>query len=131
MAKSHKILIVEDEKLLSWALARSLERSGYQVRQVADAESAIEDLERCNHDVVLVDFHLPDLDGIEVARRARRCHPQTIVLMMSAYEPRDLHLDPRLVDGYFHKPIDLGDLGAEIERIFHEREQTEAARNGA
>ena len=127
MKRHPKILIVEDEKLLSWALARSLERSGYRVQQASTGQRAIADLESTAHDAVLVDYHLPDVDGLEVARRARRSNPETIVLLMSAYEPRDLQLDPRFVDGYFHKPIDLAELGAELQRILDEREHAAAA----
>ncbi|MCK6408031.1 AAA family ATPase [Thauera sp.] len=70
-----RVLVVEDVELNRCIAGTLLEAEGHRVRFAADGYGALEAHEREDFDVVLLDIHLPDLDGMEVARRIRR-HPE-------------------------------------------------------
>ena len=67
-----RILIVEDEAALVTLLSYSLEKEGFTVRVAADGEQALEALAEEPPDLVLLDWMLPHLSGIEICRRIRR-----------------------------------------------------------
>ena len=66
-----RVLVVEDEEDIAFPLVRTLEREGYTVTWVEDGEAALERLQGDEEDVVILDLGLPDMDGLEVCRRAR------------------------------------------------------------
>lgn len=66
------ILIAEDDRDLSSLIKRHLEDEGNRVLQAFDGQSALEIVERDKPDLLILDWMLPRLDGLEVARRVRR-----------------------------------------------------------
>ena len=84
---TRRVLIVDDHAGFRRSAGRSLEATGWQV--VGEAESgaaAIEALETCRPDVVLLDVGLPDVSGIEVARRLHREAPDLAVVLISTHD---------------------------------------------
>lgn len=80
-----RILIVEDEENTRIALGDMLARRGFQAVAVPSAEEALEELERERFDVMLTDLRMPDMDGIELARRVKQTYPMLFVLVVTAY----------------------------------------------
>jgi len=78
------ILIVDDEKLVGWSLRQRLEREGYQVDVAETGEKARAKF-RSGFDLVLLDYQLPDADGLELLRELRAGHPDTIVILLTAH----------------------------------------------
>jgi len=78
------VLVVDDEDLIRWSLRARLEESGYKVLEAPDGRSA---LERASGsvDLVLLDFRLPDVDGLELLHRIKEAHPDTLVVLMTAH----------------------------------------------
>ncbi|MBM3791123.1 MAG: response regulator [Acidobacteria bacterium] len=111
------VLIVEDQKLLNWSLVRALSKWGYQVSPVASGQDAVFELERSAFDVVLLDYRLPDVDGLQIARRARKLHPESVIVLLTAFQLSELAVDPGLIDAYFNKPLDLEELHRTLESI--------------
>jgi DNA-binding response OmpR family regulator len=66
-----QVLVVEDEEDIAFPLARTLEREGYEVARVETGRDALEEMAMSIYDVVILDLGLPDIDGLEVCRRAR------------------------------------------------------------
>ena len=111
LTDSTRVLIVDDEPLIRWALAQALVDRGCTVVEAADGRSArqaIVDAHRA-FDVVLLDYRLPDSRDLTLLRAVRRLSPRTRVLMMSAYlEPQmaqDAHRDG--ASSVLAKPLDL------------------------
>src|SRR5256885_10788939 len=77
------ILLVEDEAELARLVARELEAAGYEVERVGDGEAALRAVERGAPDLIVLDWMLPGLDGLEVLRRVR-AHSAVPVLMLTA-----------------------------------------------
>jgi DNA-binding NtrC family response regulator len=88
------VLVVEDEKLLNWSLSSSLSKWGFAVQPVFTGNEAVAQIEKSGFDIVLLDYRLPDLDGLSVARLVRKRQPQAA----------------GLIDNYFNKPLDLQQL---------------------
>ncbi len=81
-------MVVDDHELLRTGTRRILdEATGFTVvGEAADGESALEVIGSLQPDVVLVDIRLPDVNGIDLARRILGEHPDTAVLILSAYD---------------------------------------------
>jgi DNA-binding response OmpR family regulator len=75
--------VVEDERRLADLISRQLTMVGHSVRVAEDGATGLEMLERNPADVVILDWMLPRLDGLEVCRRIR-AHSITLVLMLTA-----------------------------------------------
>lgn len=105
------VLIVDDELLLLRSLRRMLVRAGHHVVMATNGREALEALARADFDVVLSDVRMPEMDGVELARRLSRLHPTLPMLFMSGHadaSDRDLlEVEPL---GVFQKPLDEGRL---------------------
>jgi DNA-binding response OmpR family regulator len=104
------VLVVEDEKLLNWSLAKSLSKWGFDVHPVFTGSEAMAQLEKSGFDVILLDYQLPDLDGLQVARCIRKAQPGAIIFLVTAFQLNELSVEAGLIDVYFNKPLDFQQL---------------------
>jgi DNA-binding response OmpR family regulator len=111
------VLVVEDEKLLNWSLASSLSKWGFEVRPVFTGNDALAQIEKSGFDVVLLDYMLPDLDGLAIARLVREKQPRAVIFLLSAFQLNELPVDEGLIDNYFNKPLDLQQLHSALKAI--------------
>ncbi|MFQ5865944.1 MAG: sigma-54-dependent transcriptional regulator [bacterium] len=82
---NYKILIIDDDKLVTWSLSRDLKRDGCDITVAVDGKSGIAAFREHAPDVVLLDLRLPDIDGLEVLRNLKQETPEAIIIMMTAY----------------------------------------------
>jgi DNA-binding response OmpR family regulator len=118
-----RLLVVEDDAAISEPLVRALAREGHEVAHVDGGEAALDRLETHPVDLVVLDVGLPDLDGVEVCRRARADHPRLAILMLTA---RSSELDEVLgldagADDYLTKPFSLSVLSARVRALLRRR----------
>jgi two-component system, OmpR family, response regulator len=114
--KKTSVLVVEDEKLLNWSLTKSLVKWGFEVAPVFTGNDAVAQLQRCGYDIVLLDYQLPDLDGLEIARRVRGLLPKAAIFLVTAFQLNELTVEPGLIDGYFNKPVDFQQLRQDLQK---------------
>ena len=112
------ILIVEDEKLIRWSLRERLEKEGYEVREAASGKEGLDALSAGECDLVLLDYRLPDQDGIEVLKAISRDFPDTLVIMMTAYSTVDSAVEAMKLGAYdyLNKPFNMDELVLTIEK---------------
>ena len=79
-----RILLAEDEKRMAAALVALLEQEKYDVDHMADGASALAALESGVYDIAVLDVMMPEMNGFEVARRARNKGINTTILMLTA-----------------------------------------------
>jgi two-component system response regulator PilR (NtrC family) len=85
-ARAGRVLVLDDEPVIQDVLRNLLEKSGYEVTVLGDAAAARELLDTDGDwDVFLLDFMLPDEDGMEVLKYARKLHPELVVVMITAF----------------------------------------------
>jgi len=122
-----RILIIEDDEGISKVLRRALVYEGYQVDTALDGESGL-NLNRDNHpDLVVLDWMLPGMDGLEVCRRLRELGSVPILMLTAkeALEDRIHGLDAG-ADDYMVKPFELDELLARVRALLR-RTQVERA----
>ncbi|MEM7235271.1 MAG: sigma-54 dependent transcriptional regulator, partial [Planctomycetota bacterium] len=86
---NESVLVVDDEKLIRWSLRECLTDAGYEVSEAEDGGSALRLLEQRSFDLLLLDFRLPDLDGIEILERLQTSAPGLPVIMITAHSSVD------------------------------------------
>lgn len=114
-----RLLLAEDERALSKALATILERSNYSVDTVYDGEAALEYLSADNYDGVILDIMMPKKDGITVLKELRSRGSKIPVLILTAKSEVDdkvLGLDSGAND-YLTKPFHSRELLARIRAM--------------
>jgi two-component system OmpR family response regulator len=114
-----KILLVEDDAMLSKGLSMAFQETGYAVEVSSDGSEADLFLSTAQYDLVILDLNLPTLDGLEVLRRFRRTGKATPVLILSARDGvknRITGLDLG-ADDYLAKPFELKELVARVRAI--------------
>ena len=111
------VLVVEDEKLLNWSLASSLSKWGFAVQPVFTGNDAVAQIEKSGFDIFLLDYRLPDVDGLAVARLIRERQPHAIIFLLSSFELSEVSPDAGLIDVYFNKPLDLEQLHKALMEI--------------
>ena len=110
METKSRILLVEDEGLINWSLARSLSKWGFEVQRVSRGADALEFVQEIAYDTVLLDYRLPDLDGLVVARHIRTKQPSVRILLLTATPLGELEIEEGLLDACFQKPVTLEEL---------------------
>lgn len=118
-----RLLLAEDEKALSKALATILERNKYSVDVACDGQEALEYLEAGNYDGVILDIMMPKVDGITVLRTIRKKGNLIPVLLLTAKSEVDdkvLGLDAGAND-YLTKPFHSRELLARIRAMTRTR----------
>ena len=121
------MLLVDDAAELAQVVARELESSGYRVLRASDGRTALELHARARPDLMVLDWMLPGLDGLEVLRRVRQASgpgAATPVLMLTARgEEADRVLGLELgADDYLTKPFSNRELLARVRALLRREE---------
>ena len=114
-----RVLVVEDDQRLARFLERVLSEEGYAVDRCASGADAITQLRASAYNLVLLDWMIPDLDGLEVCRQLRRGGSSVPILMLTARDQvseRVLGLDAG-ADDYLVKPFEVEELLARIHAL--------------
>lgn len=112
-----RVLVVDDEALIRWSLAERLRADGHEVLEAGSVAQALEHAEH-GVDLVLLDYKLPDGDGLDVLRRIREMDPDTLVMMLTAHKGIDTVVESMKAGAfdYATKPFDLDDVTIRVER---------------
>ncbi len=103
---ARRILLVEDEKAIRDAVAAYLEREGYWVVGVGDGQSAVEEFEKHQFDLIVLDLMLPKLSGERVCRAIRDTSDVPIIMLTAKGEVEDRIIGLELgADDYLIKPF--------------------------
>ena len=114
----HTILLVEDALDLARVIARELEAAGYQVQHAADGRSALTLYTQHQPDLVILDWMLPELDGLEVLRRLRQSSAVPVLMLTARDEELDRVLGLELgADDYLTKPFSMRELIARVRAL--------------
>ena len=118
------ILVVDDEKILRVTMRDDLADEGHLVAVAASGEEALEVMEQHNFDVVLTDFKMPGMDGLELLKKAMEKQPAAKVILMTAFGTTMTALESGKLGGYDYitKPFTIIEFQAILNRIEREKE---------
>ena len=111
-----KLLIVDDEKTIRWALRKTLQGMNFEIAEAETGEQALALVRTVHFDAVLLDIGMPGMNGIEVCRKIRKLMPLLGIVMLTvknAEEDKIQALDAG-ADDYITKPFHVGELAARL-----------------
>lgn len=115
-----KILVVDDEPLISNMLREVLKKKKYQVKVADNGNSAIEIIKKHNFDLIITDLYLPDLNGMEILRLAKKYDPDAGLIMITAHSSVESAVEAMRVGAYDYltKGFSLDEIEVTIEKFF-------------
>jgi DNA-binding response OmpR family regulator len=118
-----KILLIEDEKELSYAITEYLQDENYLCEAVFSFEHAVEKINLYHYDCIIVDITLPDGSGLNVIRALKENKSETGIIIISARNSLDDKVTGLEIgaDDYLTKPFHLPELNARIKSIIRRR----------
>lgn len=112
-----RVLVVDDEDSIRDALATALRYEGFAVEEARDGREALIEAERFRPDVVILDWKLPEIPGIEVSRRLRARGWHMPILFLTATDASDEEAGVKRGENYITKPFSLDNIVARIKTI--------------
>lgn len=112
-----RILIIEDEVTLNKMLAEGLKEFGYQSDVVENLKDGEYYLDIRNYDLILMDWMLPDGNGVDIIPSIKQNSPKTVIVVLSARDDTESEIEALRAgaDDYIRKPFDFDVLVARIE----------------
>ena len=111
------VLVVDDEPLIRWSLVNRLKEEGYRTVEAGTASEAVSH-HRDGVDLVLLDYHLPDANGLQVLKQIKDTDPDTLVVVLTANTEVGVAVEA-MKSGAFHyanKPFDLDEIMLLVEK---------------
>ncbi|QGY47680.1 response regulator [Maribellus comscasis] len=128
-----KILIIDDDTFICKILKKHLQNNNYAAEITYNGKTGINLFQKDNFDLVLCDFRLPDISGLEIMQKIRSLKQDTPVIIMTAYA--DVRMAVKLMkmgaSDYITKPIQQEELLVLIKKLVSEKEPTEVKKNDA
>jgi two-component system, NtrC family, response regulator AtoC len=111
------ILVVDDEELIRWSLRERLRADGYDVLEAGSGKEAYEQIEK-GVDLVLLDYRLPDIDGLTILEELKKTHADILVVLLTSFVDVETAVEAMKL-GAFHfanKPFNLDEIAAIVGR---------------
>jgi len=125
-----RVLIVDDEPHVTIILSESLAKAnkGYIIETASNGQEALDKIQQQTYDLVLTDYKMPQMDGLELATSIHHVSPETQVVLMTAYGTQQLrdrttHLQ---LAGYLDKPFTAAQIREVVERILERTHPTQS-----
>jgi DNA-binding NtrC family response regulator len=121
-----RVLVVDDESLIRWAMAETLAHAGWEVSEAGSAKEALQRLTAdAAPDVILLDYRLPDSSDLRLLESIRRTVPNSRVIMMTAFGTAAMQAGAIELGAYriMSKPVEMRDLAALVQEAYNTRPQ--------
>nr|MBF0221168.1 response regulator [Desulfobulbaceae bacterium] len=113
------LLLVDDEDVIRQALSRNLQKSNYDVTSAVSGAEAVSYLQKKPYDIIVTDYLMEGINGIELMTKARELYPDIKVIVFSGYMEQNFEEALKAADCFLTKPIGLNDLLKAIETVLN------------
>lgn len=116
-----KILIADDEKNMRWILHKNLKEEGFVVIEAADGQEAFTLFIDSEPDMIILDYRMPGIDGIEILKRIKTINEKVPVIMITAHGSTDAAVEAMKLGAtdYISKPFDMEELKIAIKKALN------------
>ncbi|MBI1850401.1 MAG: sigma-54-dependent Fis family transcriptional regulator [Planctomycetes bacterium] len=113
-----RVLIVDDDQLIRWSLSQRLGKEGFQTFEAPDGAAAEALLAEQSFDLILLDYKLPDTDGIAMLKKLEQSRPDALVILMTAFSSIEKVVEAMKLGAYdyIHKPFDMDEMVVTIRK---------------
>lgn len=116
-----KILIVDDEKNMRWAIKKALEKQNYSILEGTNGLEAVEIFHEEEPDLILMDLKMPVMDGLEALKKIKASNKEIPVIMITAHGTVESAIEAMKLGAldYISKPFDIEELKVVIKKALH------------
>jgi two-component system KDP operon response regulator KdpE len=127
-AAGGKLLIVDDEPAIRWALRKTLQGMAFEIVEAETGEEALALVRTVRFDAVLMDIGMPGMNGIEACRRIRKLMPSLGIVMLTVKNAEDDKIQAldAGADDYITKPFNVRELAARLRAAVRRAHAAEA-----
>jgi DNA-binding NtrC family response regulator len=127
-----RILLVDDDESIRDSLSLFFQGEGCDLIAVRTAEEAIDALALADYDIIISDFRLPGMDGMELFKQTKKSHPQAMKILITAYGSEELAASAiRMgIDDFIQKPLTTNAIEASLAAVLQKYENRGGACSG-
>ena len=129
--KKMNILLIDDDEWIRHSMGIFFEFEGCHLDTLETAEEGLEKIKRQDYEVIIVDYRLPGMDGLEFLRRSQKTHPNAMKVLITAYGSREVISEAHElgVRDVIKKPFTIDSIEESLWRLLKEREQKNSKPN--
>ena len=122
--RDKKILLIDDDEWIRDSLSLFFEGEGCHLIALETAEESMEALKRQNYDIIISDYSLPGMDGLEFFKQIKESHPDVLKILITAYGSKDVFLKARKIgiQEFIDKPFTSETIEKSLNRLIKNRE---------
>ena len=123
-----KILLVDDDERIRDSMRMFFEDQGHRFKAVGSSEHALEELAKNTYNIIIMDYKLPGMNGLELLERIRETHPAAAKIFITAYSSEALFAQAKEAGavGFIRKPLTAEKIEECLARIDHRgKDETE------
>jgi DNA-binding NtrC family response regulator len=121
---NRRILIADDDDSMRFTIGQLLERDGHEYSEAKDGEETLKLYKSGSFDLVILDYNMPKLNGLEVLREIMQENPQALIIMITAWGDRGVAVEALKLGAldYFSKPFDNNEMLIVVKRALERRQ---------
>ena len=121
--KEMKMLLIDDDEWIRDSLSIYFESRGCNLKVLETAEEGIEALKKQDYDIIVTDYRLPGMDGLEFLKQIQDSHPQAMKILITAYRSEDIVSKAIRVGihDFIDKPFTAKTIEASLSRLLQEQ----------
>ncbi len=125
--KNMRILLIDDDEWIRDSLSLFFEGEGCNLKALESAGEGLKMLKNENYDIIIVDYRLPDMDGLKFFKRIQESHPNAFKLLITAYGSKELLSKAREmgIHDFIEKPFTSETIESSLSRLIKESSATE------
>jgi DNA-binding NtrC family response regulator len=120
-----KILLIDDDEWIRDSLGLYFEDEGCHLHALETAEEGIEALKGENYDIIMVDYRLPGMDGLEFLKRIQKTQSHAMKVLVTAYKSKGVVSKAMKIgiDGFIEKPFTTKTIEESLSRVIENHKQ--------